>query len=1167
VTFFSSAPNFQDDDVIAAGDLDGDGFAEVAIGHVDIESNSGPGGSGTLSLFSAPGRSVPGIFPAGQSTFAFNTDESIAIGRRSQNVDLDSDGDGLLDAWEANGIDFDHDGCIDLDLPSLGADPMRKDVFVEIDAMDCNAPGGDCASKDTHNHMPPAANLAAIVTAYSIAPVPNPGGGPNGINLHLQLDELITHQSPCEFDSTCFDQVKKSFFGTATERAGITRPTCNSSSAAVLGAKSAVFHYNLWGHSMKSGKSGIAEEPGNDLMVLLGGYGGMTNGTPQQQAGTFMHELGHNLGLGHGGGDEVNRKPNYQSAMNYSLQFGFPGGAPFDYSRVSLPDLFETGGPVPNLDENVGIQGSASLATMYTCPNGDLTQGAGSGPIDWDCTPPATDRGYVGDINGDRYCVAASPAGPLLSTPAGDDFVMGGSIGPGPNMKLDSIIKGTGIQGDDVIVGQAVFPGPDKTLETAPANDDVVVNRIDPGADGQVESIVVGDDVAIRIVTPGANGVLETTPAGDDVVSGNTILPGPDQVLESAPAPGSDDAVVTSQILPGADLLLESTLAPGSDDVFTPDLITPGPDGQLDSDLVSAGLQGDDVVNGSTVNPGPDGILQTTAARDDVVSGESIVDGPNRTCDSTMAQGDQAAETPRSPGDVEPAQLKGFEDWNHLDYQFRGSSDYSDGVHLTATAVEMTASQAQDAIDHLKVADVGIGVTASAGQATLRSLLTYHVSVTNSGSEPAVGVTIEARLPSSATVVACATAGGPCTSAPGLAAVGFDSLAPGSSALADITVRIGCGAAVGSVAHALFSVRSVSVDPDPSNDSATVATTIVAPAPTASSAGPTILRCPDRSLDLPGSRDVCGNETAKTVVASDNPAISVPFVLSGPNATLPAGTYTVQYTEFDGKDTVLVTQTIRIYDVCLADLAVYATDALAIGEDTHIVESTSGFAPAASAGVVETDIGSDGQLGSIFSVAPVAIDDGTHVYGLVKSSGAISRGSGVVVDGPVEPNAALLLPSLSTFPIAFPPATGGNVSVGSSRQASLSPGSYANVQIGALATLHLTSGTYFFESLQIGSAARISTDASGGRVTVHVANSLGIAPASIGVSAGVVPNLLLVYQGSQEIQLVESFAGTLVAPLARVTLSSQAPYTLRGAFFARDVVVEDGVAVEHVALP
>ena len=34
-----------------------------------------------------------------------------------------------------------------------------------------------------------------------------------------------------------------------------------------------------------------------------------------------MHELGHNLGLHHGGSVDTNYKPNYNSIMNYRYQF------------------------------------------------------------------------------------------------------------------------------------------------------------------------------------------------------------------------------------------------------------------------------------------------------------------------------------------------------------------------------------------------------------------------------------------------------------------------------------------------------------------------------------------------------------------------------------------------------------------------------------------------------------------------------------------------------------------------------------------------------------------------------------------------------------------------------------------------------------------------------
>ena len=47
----------------------------------------------------------------------------------------DSDGDGLPDEWETNGVDTDGDGVIDLHLEQMGADPNVPDVFVELDWM------------------------------------------------------------------------------------------------------------------------------------------------------------------------------------------------------------------------------------------------------------------------------------------------------------------------------------------------------------------------------------------------------------------------------------------------------------------------------------------------------------------------------------------------------------------------------------------------------------------------------------------------------------------------------------------------------------------------------------------------------------------------------------------------------------------------------------------------------------------------------------------------------------------------------------------------------------------------------------------------------------------------------------------------------------------------
>jgi hypothetical protein len=252
---------------------------------------------------------------------------------------LDSDGDGILDAWETEnwGIDVNSDGKIDLDLYAKGARPDHKDIFVEIDAMAGMAPA--------------SGTLDPVIYSFDTAPdrfIHNPDGTP-GIKLHcLPLDEISL--TPVAWPVSWWDYfaaVKSAHFGTREEQA-------DSNARFILEAKKLVYRYCIYAFTHDTSlSSGIAENTagnsiglgGNDFMVTLGNGFGAPGGTEEDKAGTFMHELGHTLGLRHGGADTVNYKPNYISIMNYSWQFKYKWGTTFwtlDYSTDSLPMLDES---------------------------------------------------------------------------------------------------------------------------------------------------------------------------------------------------------------------------------------------------------------------------------------------------------------------------------------------------------------------------------------------------------------------------------------------------------------------------------------------------------------------------------------------------------------------------------------------------------------------------------------------------------------------------------------------------------------------------------------------------------------------------------------------------------------------------------------------------------
>lgn len=276
----------------------------------------------------------------------------------------DTDGDAIRDGDEVLG------SAAGLNLPALGVNPLKRNILLEYDWFD---DASECAA---HSHRPTAAIATQTAQVYANAPVSNPDGT-TGITLIQDYGQggVFTGGNLIADADAIVDGLGTEFYA--------------HKAANFAANRSGYFHWVLFPHrytSATNGSSGLAEINGDDLIVSL--YCSNSTGNVRN---TIVHELGHNLGLRHGGNVNCNYKPNYNSVMNYRYQF--PGvdtncnvagdGVP-DYSvgtRIALNEnvLNETQGVcgTPAFDWN--NNGSIQTGVVFDINSADGGQASGCG--------------------------------------------------------------------------------------------------------------------------------------------------------------------------------------------------------------------------------------------------------------------------------------------------------------------------------------------------------------------------------------------------------------------------------------------------------------------------------------------------------------------------------------------------------------------------------------------------------------------------------------------------------------------------------------------------------------------------------------------------------------------------------------------------------------------
>lgn len=296
----------------------------------------------------------------------------------------DDDLDGIPDCSEFEGSTFGG-----LPLYEWGARANQKDIFIEVDYMD-STDIGITPQRIAIEKVISVFNNNGYTVHFDVGDLFDQSTGTSVENFDLGGGTTVPFNDYTPFE---YDQGTANLFAYKMEYADTRRRP--------------IFHYLLMANSGNSdgsiSGSGIAEINGNDLMLTMGGWGLSVddqvsqNVTNNYQASTIFHELGHNLGLYHGGDEEVNFKPNHLSSMNYLYQLtglssignnegdryydrfytnnvncdiapstnnqtGSTDDFIIDYSNGSSADINES-----TIDETEGLKRAGSTAVDYNC--------------------------------------------------------------------------------------------------------------------------------------------------------------------------------------------------------------------------------------------------------------------------------------------------------------------------------------------------------------------------------------------------------------------------------------------------------------------------------------------------------------------------------------------------------------------------------------------------------------------------------------------------------------------------------------------------------------------------------------------------------------------------------------------------------------------------------
>lgn len=245
----------------------------------------------------------------------------------------------------------------------------------------------------------------------------------------------------------------------------------------------------------------------------------------------------------------------------------------------------------------------------------------------------------------------------------------------------------------------------------------------------------------------------------------------------------------------------------------------------------------------------------------------------------------------------------------------------------------------------------------------------------------------------------------------------------------------------------------------------------------------------------------------------------------------------------------------------LSQVALYASERMTLADRAVTVVGLPGIVPLlVCAGTETTRVGVEAQIGALRARGPVELRDRAYATGSIVSGANVTLGNGAGAALGIQSYKAQALDSLATFNVTFP-AAGAAISLEPDQRLDVVPGSYGALNVKSRSAIFLTAGDYFFTSFTLEPSASIVMDSSEGPVRIYVKNSFTFRGTMLD-AFGEEANSFIGYFGTTDALVEAPFDGTLVAPKAKVVVSSNKHY---GAFYARELEVQAGARIEYRA--